>query len=77
MEAEIERFLRSGDYDPLSWIGVRTVTDVAYPMALKRGIDDAVETVVKLLKKFSKPIKDKKDISQIAKWASRWASRAR
>jgi chaperonin GroEL len=34
-------------------------------MDLKRGIDQAVEVVVKQLKKLSKPIKDRKEISQV------------
>ena len=43
--------------------GIKNVTAGANPMDLKRGIDQAVETVVKQLKKLSKPIKDKKEIS--------------
>ncbi len=35
------------------------------PMELKRGIDKAVEEVVKELKKISKPTKDRKEISQV------------
>ena len=35
------------------------------PMELKRGIDRAVEEVVKELKKVSKPTKDRKEISQV------------
>jgi len=35
------------------------------PMELKRGIDKAVEEVVKELKKVSKPTKDRKEISQV------------
>jgi len=34
-------------------------------MDLKRGIDQAVDAVVKQLKKLSKPIKDKKEIPQV------------
>jgi chaperonin GroEL len=45
--------------------GIKNVTAGANPMDLKRGIDHAVETVVKQLKKLSKPIKDKKEISQV------------
>jgi chaperonin GroEL len=45
--------------------GIKNVTAGANPMDLKRGIDQAVETVVKQLKKLSKPIKDKKEISQV------------
>lgn len=46
--------------------GLKNVTAGANPMALKRGIDSAVETIIKELKKFSKPIKDKKEVSQVA-----------
>jgi chaperonin GroEL len=35
------------------------------PMAIKRGIDRAVETVVEELRKISKPIKDHKEIAQV------------
>src|SRR5512136_141963 len=45
--------------------GIKNVTAGANPMDLKRGIDQAVEVVVKQLKKLSKPIKDKKEISQV------------
>ncbi|HRZ67392.1 MAG TPA: chaperonin GroEL [Candidatus Omnitrophota bacterium] len=47
--------------------GLKNVTSGANPMALKRGIDKAVEEVFEQLKKISKPIgKDKKEISQVA-----------
>jgi chaperonin GroEL len=45
--------------------GLRNVTAGANPMALKRGIEKAVEVVVEELKKLSKPVKDKKEISQV------------
>ena len=45
--------------------GIKNVTAGANPMDLKRGIDQAVEGVCKQLKKLSKPIKDKKEISQV------------
>jgi len=45
--------------------GVKNVTAGANPMALKRGIDKAVEAVVAELKVMSKPTKGKKEISQI------------
>jgi len=45
--------------------GSKNVTAGANPMDLKRGIDQAVEVVVKQLKKLSKPIKDRKEISQV------------
>jgi chaperonin GroEL len=46
--------------------GLKNVTAGANPMALKRGIDKAVEEVVEQLKKFSKQVKDKKEIEQVA-----------
>ncbi|RMF84290.1 MAG: chaperonin GroEL [Nitrospinota bacterium] len=45
--------------------GLKNVTAGANPMAIKRGIEHAVETVVEELKKLSKPVKDKKEISQV------------
>jgi len=50
--------------------GLKNVTAGANPMALRRGIDKAVETVINELKKLSKPVKDKKEISQVATIAS-------
>lgn len=46
--------------------GMKNVTAGANPMALKRGIDQAVEVVVEELKKLSKPTKEKKEIAQVA-----------
>jgi chaperonin GroEL len=46
--------------------GLKNVTAGANPMALKRGIEKAVEEVVEQLKKLSKTVKDKKEISQVA-----------
>jgi len=46
--------------------GLKNVTAGANPMALKRGIEKAVEKVVEELKKLSTPIKDKKEIAQVA-----------
>lgn len=46
--------------------GMKNVTAGASPMALKRGIDKAVEVVVEELKKSAKPIKEKKETAQIA-----------
>ena len=46
--------------------GLKNVTAGANPMALKRGIEKAVEKAVEHLKVLSKPIKDKKEISQVA-----------
>ena len=45
---------------------MKNVTAGANPMALKRGIDKAVEAVVAELKSLSKPTKGKKEIAQIA-----------
>ena len=45
--------------------GLKNVVAGANPMALKRGIDAAVEDVIKQLKKMSLPIKGKKEIAQI------------
>src|SRR5213082_814454 len=50
--------------------GLRNVTAGANPMALKRGIEAAVEAVVEELKKVSKSTKDKKEIAQVATIAS-------
>jgi chaperonin GroEL len=46
--------------------GIKTVTAGANAMAVKRGIDKAVKTIVDDLKKQSKPISGKKEISQVA-----------
>jgi chaperonin GroEL len=46
--------------------GAKNVTAGANPMALKRGIDQAVNAVVAELKKLSTPIKARKEISQVA-----------
>ena len=45
--------------------GSKLVTSGANPMAIKRGIDKAVEAVVEDLRKMSKPTKDKKEIAQV------------
>jgi len=45
--------------------GLKVVAAGASPMEVKRGIDQAVEEVVKELKKFSKAIKEQKEISQV------------
>ncbi|MGB2706431.1 MAG: chaperonin GroEL [Candidatus Omnitrophota bacterium] len=50
--------------------GLKNVTAGSNPMALRRGIDKAVDSVVNELKKLSKPVKDKKEISQIASIAA-------
>ncbi len=46
--------------------GLKNVTAGANAMALKRGIDRAVEAVVEELKKLSQEVKDKKEIAQVA-----------
>ena len=46
--------------------GMRNVTAGSNPMALKRGIDKAVEAVIEEIKKISKPTKGKKEIAQVA-----------
>ena len=46
--------------------GLKNVTAGANPMGLKRGIEKAVEEVIEQLKKFSKQVKEKKEIAQIA-----------
>jgi chaperonin GroEL len=50
--------------------GLKNVTAGANPMALQRGIEQAVEKVVEELKKLSKSTKDKKEIAQVATIAS-------
>jgi chaperonin GroEL len=46
--------------------GMRNVTAGSNPMALKRGIDKAVEAVIEEIKKISKPTTGKKEIAQVA-----------
>lgn len=46
--------------------GLRNVTAGANPMEIKKGIELAVSTVCDELKNLSKPIKDSKEISQVA-----------
>ncbi len=45
--------------------GSKMVAAGSNPMAIKRGIERAVETVVGELKRFSKPTKEKKEIAQV------------
>jgi chaperonin GroEL len=45
--------------------GYKIVAAGANPMDVKRGIDYAVEEVVKELKKLSKPVKEQKEIAQV------------
>ncbi len=46
--------------------GLKNVTAGANPMQIKRGIEKAVEAVVKTLKSISTPIKEQKEIAQVA-----------
>jgi chaperonin GroEL len=46
--------------------GHKYVTAGANPMELKRGIDKAVDAVVRDIQKQAKPVKDKKEIEQVA-----------
>jgi len=46
--------------------GLKSVTAGSAPMYIKRGIEKAVETVVAELQKLSKPVKDNKEIQQVA-----------
>ncbi len=46
--------------------GLKNVTAGSNPMALKRGIEKAVDAVVDELKKLAKDIKDKKEVAQVA-----------
>ncbi len=52
--------------------GLKNVTAGANPMALKRGIEKAVEEVTEHLKKLSKQVKDKREIAQIATIAANY-----
>ncbi len=45
--------------------GMKNVTAGANPMDIKRGIEKAVDVVIENLKKISKPVHDKKEISQV------------
>jgi len=46
--------------------GLKNVTAGANPMALKRGVDRAVETVIAELKTFSKEVRGREEIRQVA-----------
>jgi chaperonin GroEL len=50
--------------------GIKNVTAGANPMALQRGIEQAVDAVVAELAHVSKPTKDKKEIAQVARIAA-------
>jgi chaperonin GroEL len=45
--------------------GIKMVAAGHDPMSLKRGIDRAVETIIRELKDLSKPTKDRKEIAQV------------
>src|ERR1700747_3659830 len=51
--------------------GLKNVSAGANPMALKRGIESAVDQVVKHLESQSKPVSGKEDIARIATVSSR------
>lgn len=46
--------------------GMKNIAAGANPMALKRGIDKGVETLVEEIKKMAKPIKGNEEIAQVA-----------
>ncbi len=46
--------------------GLKNITAGTNPMPVKRGIEKATAAVISELKKISKPIKDKKEIAQVA-----------
>src|SRR4030067_2976783 len=46
--------------------GIKNITAGAAPMAVKRGIDKAVDVVVEERKKLSRPVKENKEIEQVA-----------
>jgi chaperonin GroEL len=46
--------------------GLKSVTAGSSPMNIKRGIDKSVTTVVEELKKLSRPVKENKEIAQVA-----------
>src|SRR4029079_8997421 len=46
--------------------GLRNVAACANPLDLKRGMEKAVKTVVKKLQELSKPIKNAREIAQVA-----------
>src|SRR3989339_865635 len=54
--------------------GLKNVTAGANAMALKRGIEKAVDKVVKKLKEMSIPVKGRKEIEQVATVASNYDS---
>ena len=52
--------------------GLRNVTAGANPTSLQRGINKAVEAIVKELEKISKKVKDRTEIKQVATVSANW-----
>src|SRR5476649_2859163 len=52
--------------------GLKNVTAGANPMALKRGINKAVEAIVTELARISKKVKDRTEIAQVATVSANW-----
>src|SRR5688572_24316085 len=52
--------------------GLRNVTAGANPMSLQRGIMKATEVLVAELARISKPVKDTKEIAQVATVSANW-----
>jgi len=50
--------------------GLKNVTAGSDPLGIKKGIDKAVQAVIKTLNKIKKPVKAKKEIAQVATIAS-------
>ncbi|MEK7112237.1 MAG: chaperonin GroEL, partial [Patescibacteria group bacterium] len=50
----------------MSASGMKNITAGANPMIVKKGIEKAVSAVIEELKKISKPIKNKEEITQVA-----------
>jgi chaperonin GroEL len=51
--------------------GVKNVTAGANPLAIKRGMDEAVKIAVEEIKRISKPIENKEDIEKVATISSK------
>ncbi len=51
----------------MSAAGMKYITAGANPMIVKKGMEKAVEEAIKELKKMAKPIKNKEEISQVAR----------
>lgn len=49
----------------IAHLGIKNVTAGSDPMAIKRGMDKAVKTIVDQLKKDSRPVSGKKEIAQV------------